>query len=56
LELKNRFSVLSTQNENTDFEESWKVIKNVYTETSENILFLEKINKRNGSLMRHGKK
>jgi len=38
LELKNRFSVLSTQNENTDIEESWKVIKNVYTETSEKIL------------------
>jgi len=38
LELKNRFSVLSTQNESTDFEESWKVIKNVYRETSDKIL------------------
>jgi len=27
LELKNRFSVLSTQNEDTDIEESWKAIK-----------------------------
>jgi len=27
LELKNRFSVLSTQNEDTDSEESWEVIK-----------------------------
>jgi len=38
LELKNRCSVLSTQNENTDIEERWKVIKNVYTETSEKIM------------------
>ena len=38
LELKNRFSVLSSQTENTDIEESRKVIKNVYTETSEKIL------------------
>ena len=38
LELKNRFSVLSNQNENTDIEESWKGRKNVYTETSEKIL------------------
>jgi len=38
LELKNRFSVLSTQNEDTDIEESWKAIKNVYIETSEKIL------------------
>ena len=37
-ELKNRFSVLSTQNEDTDIEESSKVIKNVYIETSEKIL------------------
>jgi len=27
LELKNRFSVLSTQNEDTKSEESWKAIK-----------------------------
>jgi len=38
LELKNRFSVLSTQNEDTDIEESWKAIKNVYIETSSKIL------------------
>jgi hypothetical protein len=38
LELKNRFSVLSNQNEDTDTEESWKAIKNVYIETSEKIL------------------
>jgi len=38
LELKNRFSVLSTQNKDTDSEESWKTIKNVYIETSEKIL------------------
>jgi len=38
LELKNRFSVLSTQNEDTDIEESWKAIKNVYIETSEKIM------------------
>ena len=38
LELKNRSSVLSTQNEDTDIEESWNAIKNVYIETSEKIL------------------
>ena len=38
LELKNRFSILSTQNEETDIEASWKAIKNVYIETSEKIL------------------
>jgi hypothetical protein len=38
LELKNRFSVLSTQNEDTDTADSWKAIKNVYIETSEKIL------------------
>jgi len=38
LELKNRFSVLSTQNEDTDIEGRWKAIKNVYMETSEKIL------------------
>jgi hypothetical protein len=38
LELKNKFSALSAQNEDTDIEESWKAIKNVYTETSEKIL------------------
>ena len=38
LELKNKFSVLSTQNEDSDFEESWKAITNVYIETSEKIL------------------
>ena len=37
-ELKNRFSVLSTQNEDTDIEGRWKAIKNVYMETSEKIL------------------
>ena len=37
-ELKNRFSVLSTQNEDTDIKGSWKAIKNVYIETSEKIL------------------
>jgi len=43
LELKNRFSVLSTQNDDTDIEESWKAIKNVYIETSEKIMgFREK--------------
>ena len=43
LELKNRFSVLSIQNEDTDSEERWKTINNVYTETSEKILgFREK--------------
>ena len=36
--MKNRFSVLSTQNEDTDIEASWKGIKNVYIETSEKIL------------------
>ena len=30
LELKNRFSVLSTQNEETDIEESWKEIIYIY--------------------------
>jgi len=30
LEMKNRFSVLSTQNEDTDIEESWKAIKKKY--------------------------
>jgi len=39
LELKNRFSVLSTQNEDTDTEESWKAI---YIETSEKILGFRK--------------
>jgi len=38
LELKNRFSVLSTQNEDTGVEESWKAIQNVNIETSEKIL------------------
>ena len=38
LELKNRFSVLSTQKEDADIETSWKAIKNVYIETSEKIL------------------
>jgi len=38
LEPKSRFSVLSTQNEDTDIEESWKAIKNEYIETSEKIL------------------
>ena len=38
LELKNRLSVLSTQNEDTDIEDSWKAIKSVYIETSEKIL------------------
>jgi len=38
LELKNRFSVLSTQNEDTGIEESWKTIKNVYIEIREKIL------------------
>jgi len=43
MELKNRFSVLSTQNEDTDIEESWNAIKNVYIETSEKIMgFREK--------------
>jgi hypothetical protein len=44
LELKNRFSVLSTQKEDADIETSWKAIKNVYIETSEKILgFIENI-------------
>jgi hypothetical protein len=34
LEMKNRFSVLSTQNEDTDIEGSWKAINNVNIETS----------------------
>ena len=40
LELKNRFSVLSTQNEDTDIEESWKAITTIYIcmKTSEKIL------------------
>jgi len=38
LELKNRFTVLSTQNEDTDTEASWKAIKNVHRETSQKIL------------------
>ena len=38
MELKNRFTVLSTQNGDTDIEASWKAIKNVYIETSEKIL------------------
>ena len=29
LELKNRLSILPTQNEGTDIEDSWKAIKNV---------------------------
>jgi len=29
LELKNRFSVLSTENEDTDIEESWKAINSI---------------------------
>ena len=56
LELKNRFLVLSTQNEDTDIEASWKAIKNVYIETSEKILGFRKINKRNGFQRRHAKK
>ena len=38
LELKNRFSILSTQNGDTDIETSWKAIKNEYIETSEKTL------------------
>jgi hypothetical protein len=38
LELKNRFSVLSAQNEDTYIETSWKAVKNVHIETSEKIL------------------
>ena len=38
LELKNRFSILSTRNEDTDIEVSWKAIKYAYVETSEKIL------------------
>ena len=38
LELKNRFSILSTQNEDNNNEERWKAIKYVYIETSEKIL------------------
>ena len=38
LELKNRFLVLSTQNEDIDTETRWKAIKNVYIETSEKTL------------------
>ena len=38
LELKNRFWISSTGNEDTDIEASWKSIKNVYIETSEKIL------------------
>ena len=38
MELKNKFSVMYTQNENTDIEESWKGIKIICTETSEKIL------------------
>jgi hypothetical protein len=37
LELKNRFSALSIQNEATDIETTWRAIKNVYTETSKKI-------------------
>jgi hypothetical protein len=56
LELKNRFSVLSIQNETTDIEATWMAIKSVYTETSEKILGFREISKRNGSQRRHGKK
>jgi hypothetical protein len=38
LELKNRFLVLSIQNEAKDIEVTWRAIKNVYTETSKKIL------------------
>ena len=38
MELKNRFSILSTRNEDTDIEASWKAIKNVCIETGEKIL------------------
>jgi len=38
LQLKNTFSVLSTQNEDTYTEESWKAMKNVYIETCKKIL------------------
>jgi hypothetical protein len=38
LELENIFSVLSTQNGDTDIADSWKAINNVYIETSEKIL------------------
>jgi len=38
LELKNRFSILSSRNEDTDIEASWKATKNAYREASEKIL------------------
>ena len=38
LELKNRFSVLSTENEDTDIEESWKAINSIYIYKSQKIL------------------
>ena len=38
LELKDRFSILSASNEDTDIEARWKAIQNVYTETSEKIM------------------
>jgi len=57
LEPKNRFSVLSTQNEDTDIEERRKAIKNVYKETSEKILgFRENQQKEWISKERNGKK
>ena len=42
LEPKNRFSVLSTQNEDTDIEESWKAIKMHIQIKRENIGFQKK--------------
>jgi hypothetical protein len=56
LELKNRFSILSTRNEDIDIEVSWKAIKNVYIETREKILGFKENQQKNGFQGRHGKK
>ena len=56
LELKNRFSVLSTQNEDTNIAKSWEAIKMYVQKQVRKYWVLEKINRRNGSLRRRGKK
>jgi hypothetical protein len=56
LELKNRFSVLSFRNEDTDIEASWKAIKMYVQKQVRKYWALEKINKKNGIQGRHGRK
>jgi hypothetical protein len=55
LELKNRFSVLSIQNEAVDIEATWRAIKMYVLKQVRKYWDLEKI-KRNGSQRRRGKK